>query len=71
MHRTSMSQSATEMTHHPFFTVYLSQQGIELRTGCEDYPNFHVLHTSKSYESAEHFAQTAARHRNLPLKSWI
>lgn len=54
-----------------FFTVYLSQQGIELRPGYEDYPNCHALHTSKSYESAQQFAQTAARHRNLPMTSWI
>jgi hypothetical protein len=54
-----------------FFTVYLSQQGIELRPGYADYPNCHALHTSKSYESAQEFAQIAASHRNLPLKDRV
>lgn len=58
-------------TNPSFFTVYLSDQGIELRPGCEDYPSFHALHTSKSYEAAQQFAQTAATHRNLPMKSWV
>ena len=50
-----------------FFTVYLTKQGIELRLGSEDYPNCHALHTSKSYQAAQDFAQTAANHRNLPI----
>lgn len=54
-----------------FFTVYLSKQGIELRSGYADYPNCHPLHTSKSYESAQEFAQAAAEIRNLPIKSWV
>jgi len=49
------------------FTVYLSKEGIELRPGCDDYPNRQALHTSKSYEMAEHFAQVAASTRNLPI----
>jgi hypothetical protein len=53
------------------FTVYLTKQGIELRSGCKDYPHCHALHTSKSYESAQQFAQIAANHRNLPVKSWV
>lgn len=56
--------------NQPFFTVYLTEQGIELRPGYDDYPNCHALHTSKSYESAQQFAQTAESHRNLPMKSW-
>lgn len=51
-----------------FFTVYLTKVGIELRLGCEDYPNYRAIHTSLSYESAYEFAQTAATHRNLPFK---
>jgi hypothetical protein len=57
--------------NQPFFTVYLSNQGIELRPGYEDYPHCQALHTSKSYESAQEFAQAAASHRNLPMKSWV
>lgn len=49
------------------FTVYLTAQGIELRSGCEDYPNCHPLHTSKSYELAHQFAQVASENRNLPI----
>lgn len=54
-----------------FFTVYLSEQGIELRAGFEDYPNCYPLHTSKSYELAQQFAQTAASHRNLPMRDQV
>lgn len=54
-----------------FFTVYLGRQGIELRPGYDDYPNHLALHTSNSYEVAHQFAQMAANHRNLPLKSWV
>lgn len=54
-----------------FFTVYLSRQGIELRLGCDDYPDCYALHTCNSYEVAHQFAQMAANHRNLPLKSWV
>jgi len=54
-----------------FFTVYLSAQGIELRRGFEDYPNCLALHTSKSYESAQQFAQAAANNRNLPLNNQV
>lgn len=54
-----------------FFTVYLSKQGIELRSGYADYPGCQALHTCKSYESAQHFAQTAADHRNLPMRNQV
>lgn len=54
-----------------FFTVYLTAQGIEVRPGCEDYLNWQALHTSKSYESAEQFAQAASALRNLPIKDWL
>lgn len=51
-----------------FFTVYVTEYGIELLPGCADYPNCQALHTSKSYESAYQFAQAAAAHRNLPFR---
>lgn len=54
-----------------FFTVYLTDQGVELYEGCEDYPFHQVLHTSKSYELAYQFAQNAAAHRNLPIRDRI
>lgn len=54
-----------------FFTVYLTEQGVELYEGCEDYPFHQVLHTSKSYELAYQFAQNAAAHRNLPVRNRI
>lgn len=54
-----------------YFTVYLTAQGIEVRSGCKDYPDWHALHTSKSYESAEQFAQAAATHRSLPIRNWL
>ena len=53
-----------------FFTVYLSKDGIELRPGCDDYPNRQALHTSKSYEAAQQFAQAVASNRNLPVSIW-
>lgn len=54
-----------------FFTVYLTKDGIELKSGCQDYPNHQAIHTSRSYDSAYDFAKTAATHRNLPLKNWF
>ncbi|MBD1822900.1 hypothetical protein H6F51_10410 [Cyanobacteria bacterium FACHB-DQ100] len=66
-----MSQFAPVPVHSSFFTVYLSKHGIELHPGCQDYPNTHVLFSSRSYESAQHFAQIAASIRHLPLKSWV
>lgn len=54
-----------------FFTVYLTAQCIEVCPGCKDYPDWYALHTSKSYESAEQFAQAVAIHRSLPIRNWL
>jgi hypothetical protein len=66
-----MPQATSVSVPPSFFTVYLSKDGIELGPGCQDYPTAHVLFSSTSYESAQHFAQIAADRRQLPVKSWV
>lgn len=46
-----------------FFTTYQTDKDIILRSGCKDYPNWRAIHSSKSYNCAYQFAQTAAAQR--------
>ena len=52
------------------FTVYKTDEGVELHPGCEDYPNRRAIYTAKSYEAAQHFAQTAANLQGKMLKDF-
>jgi hypothetical protein len=52
------------------FTVYRTDAGVELRQGCEDYPNRHAIYSGKSYEAAYHFAQIAARLRGAVMRDY-
>lgn len=52
------------------FTVYRTDAGVELRQGCEDYPNRHAIYSGKSYEAAYHFAQIAAHLRGAVVRDY-
>lgn len=54
-----------------FFTVYLTKFGVELHSGCSDRCSNYAMHTSKSYQMAFEFAQTAAFIRKVPLRNRV
>ncbi len=49
------------------FTVYQAGSTIELHTGCVDYPNYRVICSCLSYESAYEIAMSSAQSKQLPM----
>ncbi|WP_287128012.1 hypothetical protein [Candidatus Cyanaurora vandensis] len=53
----------------PIFTVYHTEQGIELHAQCDRYPNKQILCVFASYELAQEYGGFAARRRQLNFKN--
>lgn len=43
------------------FSVYKTEQTIEIHRGCNDYQGSHLICTTTSYEAAYNFAQAVAQ----------
>lgn len=54
-----------------YFTVYKTDQAIELHPGCEDYENYRVICTCLYYEQACEIARLSANIHRLPVKNFV
>jgi hypothetical protein len=66
--------AASEKPHSilaSYFTVYRSEQAIELHPGCEDYENCRVICTCLDYEQAKEIARLSANIHQLPVKNFV
>lgn len=49
------------ITATDLFSVYKTEQAIEIHRGCNDYQGSYLICTTTSYESAYNFAQAVAQ----------
>ncbi|OLP19782.1 hypothetical protein BST81_04420 [Leptolyngbya sp. 'hensonii'] len=54
-----------------FYSIYQGKRVIQLRAGCDDYPELRIISTSRSYESAYHVAKVTAEFRNVPFENLV
>lgn len=66
-HELSKTNKADMSQSPSCYTIYFTQNGIELYEGCDDFQNYQVISTCVSYESALEVARVSARLKNVPL----
>lgn len=54
-----------------YFTVYRTEQAVELHPGCEDYEHLRVICTCVEYEQAFEIAGLVANLHHLPIKNFV
>lgn len=54
-----------------FFTIYLTENCVELHSGFTDYPSYQIYCTCFLYETALKIAYLLANTKNIPLKNYI
>lgn len=54
-----------------YFTVYWTEQAIELHPGCPDDTNHRVICTCLYYEQATEIARLAANLHTLPVRNFV
>lgn len=54
-----------------YFTVYRTEQAIELHPGCEDYENRRVICTCINYDQAKEIARLSANIHQLPIRNFV
>jgi hypothetical protein len=66
----SQAPSSSTSILDSYFTVYQTEQAIELHPGCEDYEHHRVICTCLYYEQACEIARLSGNLHRLPVKNF-
>ncbi len=63
-----MPRNSLPTPENPIFSIYCTQDAIQLRLGCQDYDMARLISAHKSYENAHAFGQILVGETGLPFK---
>lgn len=69
----SLFRSSRQPSEPPntFYSIYQSQNAIEIRSGCTDYKELRLISSCLCYEQACEIAQTMANVKQMPIKNLV
>jgi hypothetical protein len=63
-----MQRDCLPKPENTIFSIYCTEDAIELRVGCEDYDQARLISAHKCYENAHAFGQSLVTEMDLPFK---
>ena len=63
-----MQRDSLPKLKNAIFSIYCTQNAIELRIGCQDCDQARLISAHKSYENAHAFGQALVHEMGLPFK---